>query len=1007
MSDIQLYLFEVDKNKTEALRIATESAEKLDKKQLKLIALITSLEEYINNKDDGVIRGKAVSYLADVLEKVDPKTLSLQERRLLTDFVLGRIDGDVEGIGASARALLALEERGKWDGETAQRVMRTFLDHTHPLRQFKLQTERFPIVQLIDRLLAKYRSAIKQLNDNDAELIPSLISYFEGEKDPRNLMIVFSLLQVPMAEWDIQAYAQDMFDAVFNYFPITFKPPPDDPYGITAQDLKDRLRDCIAANSDFAPYAFPALLDKLDSTSMNTKRDVLHTIQACTTSYAVNTINLYSVPLWDALKFEIINVQEEDLAEESLKALALIAGKLAMNEGALSAYMRPIIKECNEHLEDAPTKQSQGAGRIILAVAKAGPLVADKIAQGMLPTLFLYYESTSSIAKRRGLLEVYNSLVQAYGGLQATRKEVNLEAMQAFLDKALEHMLHALAKAPKAEVSFRLTALNGLIQLVSVKSLLPVEKVAVAVKALNEVVLHEKIEGHGDIRTEAIAALLELAAVAPETIRQETVPAFMVELPDGSDDRRTYGPVLEAFAQLSHELQVFDTVVLRLKNKLKAAQSQNASSPFSRDLLLAILYCFTRGSPLNAEDAPIRGEYYTDYAEPMIKQLRENTLDSKDSATPDIVGRLTNHILRAQTPHFQATVYNKDLEWLSPSTATTPDESIRRIREYAPFALHYYAALRPAVVDAEDIMATLRTQSSFLLDSPSSPIISVAVIRHLSLAVNKFLEPKSIENSLQSAGIDVQALLADPENTTKSSIAFAVLKAIMVQGKCGPLTSKYLQTLLEVLPRADKTFARRFAGLLAPDDILSKDNHCAVSRLYKQKAFSELVKPIVERVQDAEPSAKTNYLTAMSGILQWLPYSVVESSLLTLLPPLLQCMDLKDTADQTVKYSTLVMFEPLLMHDPTIAAEHSRSLITRLLDATQAPENEPRVRSKALRCLALVPKQLKQEAVIPYRRPVVKKLLGCLDDSKRSVRLEAVKCRSAWLALEEANEEDE
>lgn len=65
--------------------------------------------------------------------------------------------------------------------------------------------------------------------------------------------------------------SQELFDAVFNYFPITFRPPPDDPYGITAQDLKDRLRDCIASTSDFAPYAFPALLDKLDSTSMNTK----------------------------------------------------------------------------------------------------------------------------------------------------------------------------------------------------------------------------------------------------------------------------------------------------------------------------------------------------------------------------------------------------------------------------------------------------------------------------------------------------------------------------------------------------------------------------------------------------------------------------------------------------------------------------------------------------------------------------------------------------------------
>lgn len=112
---------------------------------------------------------------------------------------------------------------------------------------------------------------MKAVNNDDHDFLARFISYFEGEKDPRNLMIVFSILQVPMAEWELGPHAQEMFDSVFNYFPITFKPPPGDPYGITAQDLKDRLKDCISATSDFAPYAFPALLDKLDSSSMNTK----------------------------------------------------------------------------------------------------------------------------------------------------------------------------------------------------------------------------------------------------------------------------------------------------------------------------------------------------------------------------------------------------------------------------------------------------------------------------------------------------------------------------------------------------------------------------------------------------------------------------------------------------------------------------------------------------------------------------------------------------------------
>ena len=271
MSDIQLYLFEVDKDKAEAKRIASQSASKLQSKQLKLVDLITSLQEYINNKEDAALRAKSVAYLADVLESVPQKILSGQERRLLSDFILGRIESDLEGIGSSARALVALETLGKWDSETVQKVAQTFLDHANPLKQFKLQTDRYAVIQLFDILVSRYRTPLDALNESDPQMMPNFISFFDGEKDPRNLMMIFSILLVPMTEWDVSANAQDLFEAVFNYFPVTFKPPPDDPYGITAQDLKDRLRDCIAANSNFAPHAFSELLSKLDSTSMNTK----------------------------------------------------------------------------------------------------------------------------------------------------------------------------------------------------------------------------------------------------------------------------------------------------------------------------------------------------------------------------------------------------------------------------------------------------------------------------------------------------------------------------------------------------------------------------------------------------------------------------------------------------------------------------------------------------------------------------------------------------------------
>lgn len=90
------------------------------------------------------------------------------------------------------------------------------------------------------------------------------------------------------------------------------------------------------------------------------------------------------------MKFEILNVQEEDLAEASVKVLALIAAKFAESEGPLNAYLRPIVKESNEHLEDAPTKQSQAAGRILHALASSAVPVADKIVKGILPISSLF-----------------------------------------------------------------------------------------------------------------------------------------------------------------------------------------------------------------------------------------------------------------------------------------------------------------------------------------------------------------------------------------------------------------------------------------------------------------------------------------------------------------------------------------------------------------------------------------------------------------------------------------
>lgn len=90
----------------------------------------------------------------------------------------------------------------------------------------------------------------------------------DGEKDPRNLIIAFTIDRVILTEFDISQHievrvivlcacaaltvSQAFFEITFCYFPITFKPPPNDPYGITSENLQAALRcmllymNCIA-----------------------------------------------------------------------------------------------------------------------------------------------------------------------------------------------------------------------------------------------------------------------------------------------------------------------------------------------------------------------------------------------------------------------------------------------------------------------------------------------------------------------------------------------------------------------------------------------------------------------------------------------------------------------------------------------------------------------------------------------------------------------------------------
>lgn len=98
-------------------------------------------------------------------------------------------------------------------------VIRIF-EHYKEL-QARAQSQRYQVYQLVNGLMENHRKgsftltrpselrltavALHELGD---ESLVGIVDLMTGEKDPRNLMLVFSILKVLMVEWDVTHHVE-------------------------------------------------------------------------------------------------------------------------------------------------------------------------------------------------------------------------------------------------------------------------------------------------------------------------------------------------------------------------------------------------------------------------------------------------------------------------------------------------------------------------------------------------------------------------------------------------------------------------------------------------------------------------------------------------------------------------------------------------------------------------------------------------------------------------------
>ncbi|KAI4207129.1 MAG: hypothetical protein LQ348_000669 [Seirophora lacunosa] len=923
MSDIQQYLLKADSDQAGAEQLVKKSAEKLESKELSLIEVVQSLGEFINDEDPS-IRSKAVTYLSQVISALPDATLSRQQVQVLCQFLCDRLED-----GGALGGLRKLQSLGRFNQEMAIMAFRALVEHFQDL-MLRPHSQRLQILELLNDLMFKHRAALKSLGDEAIVGITDLVS---GEKDPRSLMIIFSVLRVVTVEWSI---------------------------GSHAEDLKTRLRDCVSASSLFAPFAFPQLIEKLDSTSPNVKKDVLQTIGACVSSYSLSVVSNYSATLWDSLKYEILNVQEEELAEEALVALQAIATRLSKGLTStnqtthLARYIRPITTECNEQLREPQHKQAKPVGQILSALATSSTVALYLIVRAVVPPLMTLYQDSGNIADQRALLEVLVQLYNAAVALDQTPgtslSSTDIEhPLASFKDRFLDLFSQALMGTPAEEVSSRVVALTGLLRLCQLRNYLRNNEIGMIVQYLDEIILTEDPAGRGEVRNEAIQALVDLSKLKPDLILEITFPAFMARLPDQSTDEQTnYITTLEALARLSVERSTSDTLIRRLLSKLEGVLQTDGSASYVQALLSTIDFVLSRR---NLSEDPNLSSYHEKIVVALVRRAALASFGPgpqvlTDALTLEILGRLVGKIIGARDEHLRRSIA------LETYTLFTEEEA-----PFVPvlYRHHVPEKQRLTMILSAWVLAGVGTAAATLYALPHDgvdleklideltrlaveetvPTIRQYILRQIALLVNR-ASPSDVDaaalsimqDPLRAAQLDAgPAMDATP-------VVFWIAKAMLLR-----LSSiqEILDRVLSLLSdgRRGSASARGFGTLLASDELVSKTHGAVIRLLSKQRVFGICSSRIATEFRVAKAPAKPNYLVALSGLLKHVPTDIMMMEIDTLIPLLLQSLDLPD---QEVKAATIESLVGISQESPGAIEGHMSMLVGRLLQAAADPQ---------------------------------------------------------------------
>lgn len=927
----------------------------------KLCDVVEYLHGQLTNPDKEE-RLKSLALIVDVIKKIHINFLNSQEASLLCDFFCDRLKDHYTLLYHTLQGLIYIGKLSQLDGVKVVGMLHALFNNVH--NQSQRQEDRHLFYTCVYNCVTLRTNDLKVM---DNELVCGFIKAMEGEKDPRNLLIIFKIIPLITRYYTISPLEEELFEVIGCYFPIEFKPINKNGQTVTEEDLVLGLRRCLSSTGDFADFCLPMLVEKLTSSLQSAKLESLLTLEACAPVYPTKAIDEFFLDIWSCIKEEVFNSVHEATASAAISTLvAIIKSDVASIQSnarnTATAHLEMILKDCVPHLNEPNNKLMLPSAKILCAVAKSSRTACIAITHAILPMLL--HNANRDDQKR---VPTMQTLIEFLGETQHIVQ--NDEDSNPFYKykSAFVALFQTCALSSNAELSFQ--GLRGLETIISAKDLLNEQELVPISELVLDIALNTSEE---KLKNQALSTLSVFATknkeLASRCIIGNQINRIVQIPPTGCE--RLLQTLVAVSTKGSQAQVVLDGIFKFITGSLQVPGTGSVEN-ITAALKSMSLIC-TRVN-LQENQSQFFNENVID---PLLKLTEELSCVAKDVAD----------LFRATVPYLDTRQSSQLVQVLATSFLGLTGESPAYVAQKVQIFEGVVSAMpnKTVMPQVQDVTTRIIKLSCQAQDHTSE-----ICARCLCSLVNKIPDDQTLDQLLLHITTELEISTQHQPHLVATKI-FPVwiwlTKGLLMRGY--DQVDNFVYKVTDYLQQDfDTRCASRFRILTEDIPELTTNN---VRMLYKQRLFLIAYPRLMRNV---ESSSKLSNVFALAALVDCLPMQAVRSELPNILIRLMEGLVLNCDVEMTE--ALMRTLGSVLESVPLLFVPHLGRFIDQCLRLS-SEASSMKIRMSALRCLVQASTSLPVEDLMPHQDKVTLGLVPCLDDKKRLVRKYATQARTRW-----------